>query len=131
MEKVLQLLKDAGVYYIATVDGDQPRVRPFGPAHLFEGRIYIHTGAGKPVSNQILANPKVEMCVFHKGTVMRIQTELVLDERLEPQQSLLDEYPMLKNMYAAGDGVNQVFYLKNSVATIGGGPGKEAEIIKF
>ncbi len=131
MEKVLELLKAAGVYYIATVDGDQPRVRPFGTAHLFEGRIYIQTGAVKPVSRQILANPKVEICAFHKGVMLRVAAELVLDERLEAQQSLLDAYPMLQGRYAAGDGNNQVFYLQNAVATIGGGPGKEEEIICF
>ncbi len=131
MEKVLELLKAAGVYYIATVEGDQPRVRPFGTAHGFEGKLYIQTGARKPVSRQLLANPKAEICAFHKGVTLRIAAELVLDERLEAQRSLLDAYPSLQGMYAPGDGNNQVFYLKNAEATIGYGPGKEPEVIRF
>lgn len=131
MEQVCQLLKEAGVFYLATVDGDQPRVRPFGCAHIFEGRLYIHTGRSKAVSRQMAANPKVEICAFHKGTTLRIAAEAVDDPRLEAQASLLDAYPHMKNMYAAGDGNNQVLYLKNATATIGGGPGKSTETITF
>lgn len=131
MEQVLELLKEAGVYYLATVEGDQPRVRPFGTAHLFEGKIYIQTGAVKPVSHQILANPKAEICAFHKGKTLRIACELVLDERIEAQKSLLDAYPGLQKMYAPGDGNNQVFYMKNAEASIGAGPGSEPTVIRF
>lgn len=131
MQRVYEILKDAHVYYLATVEGDQPRVRPFGTCHLFEDRLYIQTGAVKPVSRQLLANPKAEICAFHKGKTLRIACELILDERLEAQQSLLDAYPMLADKYAPGDGNNQVFYMKNAQATIAAGPGSEPESIRF
>ena len=118
MEKVVQFLKDAEVYYLATVDGNQPRVRPFGTAHIFEGRLYIQTGKVKAVSKQISANPKVEICAFKNGEWIRISGELVEDDRVEARQSMLDAYPSLKGMYSADDGNTQVFYFKNATAVI-------------
>ena len=96
MERVCKFLKDAGVYYLATVEGDQPRVRPFGTAHIFEGRLYIQTGKAKPCSRQILENPKVELCAFHNGTWVRIAGELAEDDRVEAKKSMLDAYPNLR-----------------------------------
>lgn len=118
MERAVQFLKEAGIYYLATVEGDQPRVRPFGTAHIFEGKLYIQTGKVKNVSKQLLANPKAEICAFKKGEWIRIAGELVEDDRVEARESLLDAYPSLKKMYAADDGNTQVFYFKNAVATI-------------
>ena len=118
MEKVLQFLKDAGVYYLATVDGDQPRVRPFGTAIIFEGKLYIQTGKVKDVSKQIHANPKAELCAFKDGTWVRISAELVEDDRREARKAMLDSYPDLRNMYSEDDGNTEVFYLKNAKATI-------------
>lgn len=117
MERVCQFLKDAGVYYLATCEGDQPRVRPFGTAHLFEGRIYIQTGKVKPVSKQLVANPKAELCAFKDGTWLRIACELVEDDRVEARKSMLDAYPNLRAMYNEEDGNTQVFYIRNAVAT--------------
>ena len=117
MERVCKFLKDAGTYYLATVEGDQPRVRPFGTAHIFEGRLYIQTGKMKPVSRQLLANPKVEICAFHNGTWVRLAGELVEDDRVEARKSMLDAYPNLRNMYDENDGNAQVFYFKNATAT--------------
>ena len=117
MEKVEKFLKDAGVYYLATVDGDQPRVRPFGTAHIFDGKLYIQTGKVKDVSKQIHANPKAEICAFKDGTWLRVAGELVEDERLEAKESMLDAYPELKKMYSADDGNTEVFYFKNATAT--------------
>ena len=117
MERVCKFLKDAGTYYLATVEGDQPRVRPFGTAHIFEGRLYIQTGKMKPVSRQLLANPKVEICAFHNGTWVRLAGELVEDDRVEARKSMLDAYPNLRNMYDENDGNTQVFYFKNATAT--------------
>ena len=125
MERVCQFLKEAGVYYLATVEGDQPRVRPFGTAHIFEGRLYIQTGKVKPCSRQILANPKVELCAFHNGTWVRVAGELVEDDRVEAKKSMLDAYPSLRKMYDEQDGNTQVFYFRNGVATFasfGGAP---------
>ena len=125
MERVCNFLKEAGVYYLATVEGDQPRVRPFGTANIFEGKLYIQTGKVKPCSQQILANPKVEISAFHNGTWIRIAGELVEDDRVEAKKSMLDAYPDLRAMYNENDGNTQVFYFKNAVATFasfGGAP---------
>ena len=117
MERVCKFLKDAGTYYLATVEGDQPRVRPFGTAHIFEGRLYIQTGKIKSVSRQLMANPKAEICAFHNGAWVRIAGELVEDDRVEARKSMLDAYPSLRKMYDENDGNTQVFYFKNATAT--------------
>ena len=117
MQKVLDFLKEAGTYYLATMDGDQPRVRPFGTAHIFEGKLYIQTGKVKPTSKQIAANPKVEICAFKDGTWLRLCGKLVEDDRVEARKSMLDAYPELRNMYDENDGNTQVFYFKNATAT--------------
>lgn len=117
MEKVCEFLKVAGTYYLATVEGDQPRVRPFGTAHIFEGKLYIQTGKKKPVSQQLAANPKCEICAFKNGVWLRVAGELVEDDRVEARKSMLDDYTGLRAMYDENDGNTQVLYLKNAVAT--------------
>lgn len=117
MEKVCEFLKSAGAYYLATVEGDQPRVRPFGTAHIFEGKLYIQTGKSKPVSKQLAANPKCEICAFKDGVWLRVAAELVEDDRVEAKKSMLDEYTNLRAMYDENDANTQVLYLKNAVAT--------------
>lgn len=117
IERVCEFLKEAGTYYLATVEGDQPRVRPFGTVHIFEGKLYFQTGLVKDVAKQMAANPKVEICAFHKGQWLRIAAEAVYDERFEAQTSMLDAYPSLQNMYKAGDGNTAVYWLKNAKAT--------------
>ena len=117
MEKVCQFLKDAGTYYLATVEGDQPRVRPFGTVHIFEGKLYIQTGKIKPTSKQIAANPKAEICAFKDGTWLRLAGTLVEDDRTEARKSMLDAYPQLRAMYDENDGNTQVLYFKDAVAT--------------
>lgn len=130
MEKVFQFLKDAEIYYLATVEGDQPRVRPFGTVHIFEGKLYIQTGRVKDVSRQIMANGKVEICAMKDGEWIRVAGTLVEDDRTEARQSMLDAYPSLQNMYMADDGNTQVFYLKNAIATISLFT-HEPEVIRF
>ncbi len=117
MQRAVDFLKKAETYYLATVDKDQPRVRPFGTAHVFEGKLYIQTGKVKDVSKQIHANPKVEICAFSDGVWLRIAGELVEDDRVEARQSMLDAYPSLQAMYSADDGNTEVFYFKNAKAT--------------
>lgn len=117
MERVCNFLKEAGVYYLATVEGDQPRVRPFGTAHIFEGKLYIQTGKIKPTSRQLAANPKVEISAFHNGTWIRLSGVLVEDDRVEAKKSMLDAYPNLRGMYDENDGNTQVLYFKNATAT--------------
>jgi uncharacterized pyridoxamine 5'-phosphate oxidase family protein len=117
IEKVYQFLNDAGTYYLATAEGDQPRVRPFGTALLSGGKLYIQTGKVKDVSKQIAANPKVEVCAFMNGKWLRIAGELVNDDDHEVKVAMLDKMPQLKGMYSADDDNMQMLYFKNAVAT--------------
>jgi len=117
IERVCKFLKDAEYYFLATVEGDQPRVRPFGTANIFENKLYIQTGRVKAVSKQILKNPKVEICAFKNGEWLRLSGELVEDSRFEALKSMLDAYPELRSMYSETDGNTQVFYFKNAKAT--------------
>ena len=116
IEKVCSFLKECGTYYLATVEGDQPRVRPFGTALIFEGRLYIQTGKAKPVSRQLAANPKAEVCCFKDGTWLRLSGELVEDDRREARVAMLEANPALKAMYSADDGNTQVLYFRNAEA---------------
>ncbi len=116
IEKVAEFLNSAGTYYLATVDGDQARVRPFGTAHIFEGKLYMQTGKVKNVSKQLHANPKAEACVFKDGVWLRITGELIADDRREALTSMLNAYPQLRNMYSEDDGNTEVFYFQNATA---------------
>lgn len=117
MEKVCEFLKSAETYFLATVEGDQPRVRPFGTAHIFDGKLYIQTGRAKSVSRQLAANPKCEICAFKDGAWLRLSGELVEDDRVEAKKSMLDDYTNLRAMYDENDDNTQVLYFKNAVAT--------------
>ena len=130
MKRVEKFLKDAGTYYLATMDGDQPRVRPFGTIHIFEDKLYIQTGKVKDVSKQIHANPKVEICAFLNGEWVRVAGTLVEDDRTEARASMLDAYPDLKSMYAVDDGNTEVFYFKDATATFSSFT-KEPETVKL
>ena len=130
MKRVLEFLKKAEVYYLATVEGDQPRVRPFGTVNLFEGRLYIQTGKIKPTSRQLAENPKAELCAFSEGAWLRVACELIEDDRLEAKKSMLDAYPNLRHMYDENDGNTQVLYMQNATATFCAF-GKTPEVITF
>ena len=117
MQEVYEFLKKCGVYYLATVEGDQPRVRPFGTVDIFEGRLYIQTGKVKAVSKQLQANPKAELCAFMDGQWLRVAGKLVRDDRVEPKAHMLDAYPSLKGMYSAEDDNTEVLYFKDATAT--------------
>ncbi len=130
MQEVYEFLKKCGTYYIATMDGDQPRVRPFGTINIFENKLYIQTGKIKKVSRQIKANPKIEICGMTDGKWIRIEAMAVEDDRLEPKQDMLEAYPELKTIYAADDGNTQVFYLENVTATISSFT-TEPQVIRF
>ena len=118
MKRVFDFLKKAEVYYLATVEGDQPRVRPFGTVNEFEGKLYIQTGKVKPTSKQLAANPKAEICAFKDGAWIRVACELIEDDRFEARKSMLDAYPNLRHMYNENDGNTQVLYMQNATATI-------------
>ena len=119
MNEVYDFLKEAGTYYLATREGDQPRVRPFGTVNIFEGKLYIQTGKSKAVAKQILANPKIEICAMDKqGRWIRLAAEAVQDDRVEAKKDMLDAYPQLRQMYNENDDNTLVLYLKNAVASI-------------
>ena len=117
IEKVVQFLDEAQTYYLATAEGDQPRVRPFGTALLWEGKLYIQTGKVKSVSKQLAANPKAEICAFKDGKWLRVSGELVNDDDREVKTAMLEKMPMLKRMYSPDDGNMQMMYFKNASAT--------------
>lgn len=117
MERVLKFLKEAGTYYLATVDGDCPRVRPFGTIEIFEGKLYIQTGKSKDVSKQIAANPNVEICAFKDGSWIRVSGRLVRDDRREAKKHMLDNYPDLRAMYSEDDDNTEVLYFDGGKAT--------------
>lgn len=130
MERVCKFLKEAGTYYLETVEGDQPRVRPFGTAHIFEGKLYIQTGKVKDVSKQLHQNPKAEICAFKNGEWLRVSGKLIEDNRNEARQSMLDAYPGLQKMYKADDGNTEVFYFENATAIFSSFT-HEPQIIEF
>lgn len=117
MKEVYEFIKNAGTYFLATMEGDQPRVRPFGTVDIFEDKLYIQTGKVKEVSKQIQANPKVELSAFLDGKWIRVAGTLVRDERVEAKAHMLDQYPNLKAMYSAEDDNTEVLYFKDAVAT--------------
>jgi uncharacterized pyridoxamine 5'-phosphate oxidase family protein len=130
VKEVFDFLKKCGTYYIATVDGDQPRVRPFGTVNIFENKLYIQTGKSKDVSKQMKKNPRIEICAMTEGKWIRVQATAVEDDRVEAKASMLDNYPGLKDRYSATDKNCQVLYLKNAVATINSFTGSP-KVIKF
>jgi len=117
MKEVYDFLKKCQTYYIATMDGDQPRVRPFGTVDIFEGKLYIQTGKAKAVSKQMQKNPKIEICAFKDGEWLRVAATAVRDDRIEPKKHMLDNYPELKDMYKADDNNTEVLYLQDAKAT--------------
>jgi uncharacterized pyridoxamine 5'-phosphate oxidase family protein len=118
MQSVHDFLKKCGTYYLATVEGDQPRVRPFGTVNIFEGKLYIQTGKSKDVSKQMKKNPRIEICGFTAGQWVRIAATAVEDDRVAAKAAMLEAYPNLKTKYSATDNNCQVLYLKNAVATM-------------
>ena len=117
IQEVYTFLKECGTYYLATDEGGQPRVRPFGTIDLFDGRLTIQTGKVKEVSRQMLANPKVELCAFNGERWLRVAATAVEEPRVEAQEHMLDAYPSLKRMYQPGDGNTQIFALEGVTAT--------------
>ena len=117
VERVYEFLEAAGTYYLATVEGDQPRVRAFGTQLLYEGKLYIQTGKIKPVSKQIKANPKVEICAFKDGQWLRLSGILEEDDRREVKKAMLDKMPSLRAMYNEDDGNTEMVYFKSGEAT--------------
>ena len=130
MQRVFDFLKQCGAYYLATTDGDQPRVRPFGTIDWFEGNLNIQTGKSKGGSRQIAANPRIELCAFDGETWLRVEAIAVEDNRVEAQAHMLEAYPELRAMYAPGDGNTQIFCLTEATATFSSFQGR-SETVRF
>ena len=118
MQEVYDFLKKCGMYFLATAEGGQPRVRPFGTIDIFEGGLYIQTGRGKDVARQMNENPKVELCGFSDGKWIRVTAEAALDDNLAAETHMLDAHPELKAMYQPGDGNTGVYRLSNGTAVV-------------
>ena len=130
MKETYEFLKKCGTFYIATIDKNKPRVRPFGVVNIFDNKLYIQTGKIKNVSKQMEINPNVEICGFYNGEWIRLEGEVVRDERIEAKKSMLDANPVLKNMYKADDDNTEVLYFKNAKATFYSFT-KDPKVIKF
>lgn len=128
METVFEFLKKCGTYYLATLDGDQPRVRPFGTIDLFEGKIYFQTGKVKDVAHQLKKHSRVEICGLDGGKWIRVSANAIFDDNLKAEEHLLSAYPHLSAKYTPGDGNNEVYYLKNVTAKLFTQSGLEQEI---
>ena len=114
MNKIVEELKKVKVFYIATMEGDQPRVRPFSSVADFEGNAYLCTGRHKEVYNQILNNPKVELSgMYDDGTWLRVSCTLVEDSRIEAQEAVLNDPTGPSQLYRAGDDRFVVYKLTN------------------
>ena len=118
MKEVYEFLKDAKTYYLATIDGNIPRVRPFGTIDLFEDKLYIQTGKSKDVYKQIEKNNNVEICAFNNGKWIRINGKLKVDDRIEAKRHMLDNYPELRGMYSELDDNTVVLYFESFKAVI-------------
>lgn len=117
MQRVVDFIKECGVYYLATVDNNEPRVRPFGTAEIFEGKLYIQTGKVKDCYKQLLANPNAELCCFKDGRWLRLRGKLIPDDRIEAKKDMLDKNPSLRRMYDENDDNTIVLYFEDAVAT--------------
>ena len=118
MDEIYELLKKAGTYFIATCEVNQPRVRPFGTIHIYDGRLYFQTGKVKAVSRQLHANPKVELCAMVDGKWLRVEGTAVEDDDRAARVSMLEAYPSLQKMYSPDDGNTEVWYLRNVTAVL-------------
>lgn len=117
MNEVYEFLKACKFFFIATLEGRQPRVRPFGTIDLFDGKLYIQTGRKKEVAKQLFTNPKIEICAFNGRQWLRVAATAVLDTNPAAEQHMFTVYPGLKGAYAPNDGNNAVLYLKDATAT--------------
>lgn len=117
MEEVYAFLKACGTYYLATMDGNQPRVRPFGTVDLYNGQLTIQTGRKKDVAQQMLTNPQIELCAFDGQRWLRLAAKAVEIPEVAAQEHMLDAYPNLRSMYAPGDGNTMIFALAEATAT--------------
>ena len=130
MKEVQEFLKECGVYYLATIDNNKPRVRPFGTIEIFDNHLYIQTGKKKDVFKQIEKNNNVELCGFKDNRWIRVSGNLILDDRIEAKKDMLDKNPNLRNMYNENDDNTAVLYFESAQAIISSFT-EEPKIINF
>lgn len=130
MNKVYEFLKECNTFYIATCEGDQPRVRPFGALNIFENKLYIETAKAKNVSKQMQINPKIEICACSGSKWVRVEAKAIRDDRFEAKKSMIDNNPPLKALYSPEDDNTEVLYLDGALATFYSFGG-EPEVIEF
>lgn len=119
MNEVQAYLKECGAFFIATNEGDQPRVRPFGVSEIINGRLYIMTGKVKDVFKQLDKNGKFEICAMKPSGAewMRLEGTLVNDDTLAVKEEFLNRNESLKSMYKADDGNMAVLFVTNATAS--------------
>ncbi len=115
--------KIGGMFYFATVEDGQPRVRPFGFSMVFEGRLYLGCGTHKAAYSQMLKDPHVELCAFRDGSFIRVRGRAVMDDRDEVQAAMYEAGPFLKETYNDRTGYHHIcFYLEDLSAMEFKGP---------
>jgi uncharacterized pyridoxamine 5'-phosphate oxidase family protein len=129
MEELLKFLQEAKTFYLATVEGDQPRLRPMGFSMIHNGRLYFSTNNTKAMYRQMAANPKIEICAFGpNGQWLRAWGKVAFDDSAATQEKALGSAPALKGMYSVGDGKFTLFYFESGAkATIEGFQGDKKE----
>lgn len=131
MKEIYDYLKKNPTFFLATEDGNQPRVRPFGVVAEFEGKLYISTGKQKNVFKQMQENPKIELCAMGQDhSWLRVEATAVHDDRVEARARMLEENPNISGMYKADDDNMAVLYLKDATGTICSFSG-EPKVYKF
>lgn len=118
LNKISAILDKAQVFYLATVENDQPRVRPFGAYLVHDDKLYLVTGKVKEVSKQLAANPKAEVCAFDGDKWIRVAGTLINDDSREVKTLMLNKMPSLRAMYNEDDGNMQMLYFKDATVTI-------------
>ena len=118
-ERIVRILKQAKTFFFATVDGDQPRVRPYNAVVEFDDKVYFYTNNHKSAFKQMMDSPKIELCaLISEDRWIRVSGKIVFDYRAEAKKAMLDANPELKKMYSENDKIFEVFYLSNMAAAI-------------
>ncbi len=117
MNEVFDFLRDCGIFFVATVDGNQPKVRPFGFVMEYEGKLCFGTSNQKPFYEQLMANPNIEICATAKDfRWLRLSGKAVFCTTKEAKAQALEIMPTLKRMYSVEDNIFEIFYLENATA---------------
>ncbi|EJP6473536.1 pyridoxamine 5'-phosphate oxidase family protein [Clostridium botulinum] len=117
MTEVLNFLNECGIFFVSTVDGDQPKVRPFSFVMEYEGKLCFATSNKKSFYAQLMKNPNMEICATNKDLKwLRLSGKAVFCTKIESKTKSLETMPVLKNMYSVDDDIFEIFYLENAVA---------------